>query len=152
MFVAMSLCSLFIESTFEDERVSTILNNFYFLILLIFLALSVGFFYHIYTHDKDGFLGSNLRFAIQATGIQGTMDDKLFATLVVTGFMQLSGMLMLPEFFGPSFNLLRPNRYFPLPISRKKSGSVKKPSVVKTSAPTPTGGRGKRNKNKKKNN
>ena len=66
----------------------------------------MGFFYHVYTHDKEGSMGIALRSVVQSTGIQGTMDDKLFATLVVTAFTQFSGILMLPEFFGPSYNLL----------------------------------------------
>eukprot|EP00536_Pseudo-nitzschia_multiseries_P000349 jgi/Psemu1/282266/fgenesh1_pg.5_\ len=69
-------------------------------------GLVVGLFYHLYTHDREGSMGIALRSIVQSTGIQGTMDDKLFATVVVTSFMQLSGMLMLPEFFGPSYNLL----------------------------------------------
>jgi len=69
-------------------------------------GLVVGLFYHLYTHDIEGSMGIALRSAVKSTGIQGTMDDKLFATLVVTSLMQLSGMLMLPEFYGPSYNLL----------------------------------------------
>jgi hypothetical protein len=66
----------------------------------------MGFFYHVYTHDIEGSMGIALRSCVQSTGIQGTMDDKLFAILVVTSFMQVSGVLMLPEFFGPTYNLL----------------------------------------------
>jgi hypothetical protein len=66
----------------------------------------MGFFYHVYTHDINGSMGIALRSAVQSTGIQGSMDDKLFAILVVTSFMQASGVLMLPEFFGPTYNLL----------------------------------------------
>ena len=66
----------------------------------------MGFFYHVYTHDINGSMGITLRSAVQSTGIQGSMDDKLFAILVVTSFMQVTGVLMLPEFFGPTYNLL----------------------------------------------
>ncbi|VEU44560.1 unnamed protein product [Pseudo-nitzschia multistriata] len=69
-------------------------------------GLVVGLFYHLYTHDKVGSVGVALRSFVQSTGIQGTMTDKMFATIVVTAFMQVSGMMMLPEFYGPSFNLL----------------------------------------------
>jgi len=76
-------------------------------------GLVVGFFYHVYTHDKLGCMGIALRSTVQSTGIQGIMDDNLFATLVVTIFMQVSGVLMLPEFFGPTYNLLlAPKRMF----------------------------------------
>ena len=58
-------------------------------------------------------MGIALRSTVQSTGIQGIMDDNLFATLVVTIFMQVSGVLMLPEFFGPTYNLLQaPKRMF----------------------------------------
>lgn len=121
------------------------------------VGLVVGFFYHIYTHDKEGSIGISLRSAIQSTGIQGTLDDKLFATIVVTGFMQLSGMLMLPEFYGPSFNLLLlPKRIFTSLTSTSsknyRPGLVKEQSVVyrepKENAAAP-GGKRKRKKKKK---
>jgi len=76
-------------------------------------GLVIGLFYHVYTHDKLGYLGITLRSVVQSTGIQGIMDDNIFATLVVTVFMQVSGILMLPEFFGPTYNLLlAPKRMF----------------------------------------
>jgi len=106
-------------------------------------GLFFGLFYHLYTHDKEGSMGIALRSAIQSTGIQGTLDDKLFATIVVTGFMQLAGLLMLPEFYGPSFNLiLLPKRLLSsvLPTSSKKK-TVKKPPAVSN-----------KKQNKKKNN
>ena len=128
-------------------------------------GLVVGFFYHVFTHDKEGSMGIALRSAVQSTGIQGTMDDKLFATLFVTIFMQLSGILMLPEFFGPSFNLLLlPKRIlanFTTGTSKTvNSATVKKVVEENTSddgeesednATTPAGKR-KRKKNKKKTN
>merc|ERR1712014_545331 len=80
----------------------------------------MGFFYHVFINDKEGSMGITLREAVRSTGIQGTMDDKLFATLVVTSFMQLSGILMLPEFFGPSYNiLLAPKRFVSRLTTRK---------------------------------
>jgi hypothetical protein len=120
-------------------------------------GLVVGFFYHIYTHDKEGSIGISLRSAIQSTGIQGTLDDKLFATIVVTGFMQLSGMLMLPEFYGPSFNLLLLPKIIFTSLTSTSSknyrpGLVKEQSVVyrepKENAAAP-GGKRKRKKKKK---
>ena len=86
----------------------------------------MGFFYHVYTHDINGSMGITLRSAVQSTGIQGSMDDKLFAILVVTSFMQVTGVLMLPEFFGPTYNLLLlPKRMlFDNLISTTKTSSV----------------------------
>jgi len=123
-------------------------------------GLVVGFFYHIYAHDKEGSIGITLRSAIQSTGIQGTLDDMLFATIVVTGFMQLSGLLMLPEIYGPSYNLLQlPKRILTNLLSTSSendsSGFVKKRSVVvkePTENASARGGKQKRKKNKKKTN
>jgi len=114
-------------------------------------GLVVGFFYHMYAHDKEGSIGISLRTAIQSTGIQGTMDDKLFATLVVTGFMQLTGILMLSEFYGPSYNLLLlPSRIVMklIPTSKGKNPVVDKGRKDNADvAPSR-----KRKKNKKKTN
>ena len=134
------------------------LNNFRLSISSRTLGLVVGFFYHIYTHDKEGSIGIALRSAIQSTGIQGKLDDKLFATIVVTGFMQLSGMLMLPEFYGPSFNLLLlPKRIFTSLTSttgkKDRSGLVKEqPVVYKEPKENASASGGKRKKKKKKKN
>jgi len=120
-------------------------------------ALTAGFFYHLYTNDKEGFIGNTLRSVIQSTGIQGEMEDKLFATLVVTSFMQIAGLLMLPEFFGPSFNLLLlPKEILSsfLPKSGKKS-AVKKSAaankVVNGDAAAPAKAKRKSRNKKKKN-
>lgn len=124
-------------------------------------ALSAGFFYHMYTHDKEGIIGQTLRSVVQSTGIQGSMEDKLFATIVATGFMQIAGMLMLPEFFGPTFNLLLlPQQLLSslIPTSGKKdrSAMVKKTpaanGVVNGSAAPPAAkAKRKRSQKKKKN-
>ena len=103
-------------------------------------------------------IGISLRSAIKSTGVQGTMDDKLFATLVVTGFMQLAGILMLPEFYGPSYNLLLlPKRIFMNLSFRKSDGEsatiVQAPPVTSKGRQQNTsasGGQRKRKKNKKK--
>ncbi len=115
----------------------------------------------MYTHDKEGFIGKTLRSIVQSTGIQGSMEDKLFATIVATGFMQIAGMLMLPEFFGPTFNLLLlPQQLLSslIPTSGKKdrSAMVKKPPAANgvvngSAAPPPAKAKRKRNQKKKKN-
>ena len=118
----------------------------------------VGLFYHLYTHDKEGSIGISLRSAIQSTGIQGTLEDKLFATIVVTGFMQLSGLLMLPELYGPSFNLLLlPKRILTNLVStnskKDRSSMVEKVHRERAeNAAAPGGKRKKSKKSKKKTN
>lgn len=120
-------------------------------------GLVVGFFYHIYTHDDEGVIGISMRSLIKSTGIQGELDDKLFATLVVTGFMQLAGILMLPEFYGPSYNLLLlPKRILMNLLSTKSEDGT---SIVQAAPVTSkergqntsaSVGRRKRKKNKRK--
>lgn len=117
----------------------------------------LDFFYHIYTHDDEGVIGISMRSLIKSTGIQGELDDKLFATLVVTGFMQLAGILMLPEFYGPSYNLLLlPKRILMNLLSTKSEDGT---SIVQAAPVTSkergqntsaSVGRRKRKKNKRK--
>lgn len=61
-----------------------------------------GLFYHLYANDHEGPLGEMIR--TQFAFGQGSMDDNTFATLVVSAFMVVTGLLQLPEFLGPSFN------------------------------------------------
>jgi hypothetical protein len=49
-------------------------------------------------------MGAALRSFIQGTGIQGSMDDQTFATFWSSLFVIISGILMLPEFFGGEWN------------------------------------------------
>jgi hypothetical protein len=60
--------------------------------------------YHIYANDKEGPVGIALRSFVQSTGVQGSMDDKTFATFYASLFVVVSGILMLPEFFGGAWN------------------------------------------------
>jgi hypothetical protein len=64
----------------------------------------IGFLYQLYANDKEGVMGNTLRSMVQPTGIQGSMDDKTFATFCASLFMIVSGVLMLPEFFGGAWN------------------------------------------------
>lgn len=117
----------------------------------------MGFFYNMYTHDREGIIGTTMRSVIQSTGIQGSMDDKLFATIVVTGFMQIAAFLMLPEIYGPTFSLiLLPKKFLMNLVSSSSSPKVKKPPVMNKPAngngAAPSGAKRKKNKNKKKNN
>jgi hypothetical protein len=74
--------------------------------------LIVGFLYQIYANDKLGVMGTTLRSIVQSTGIQGNMDDTTFATFWASLFVIASGVLMLPEFLGASWNpFLDPARY-----------------------------------------
>lgn len=62
-------------------------------------------FYHFIVHDKDGFIGITLRKAVNAVPIiKMGLDDKTFAITFVGAFMQITGILQLPAFLGPSFS------------------------------------------------
>lgn len=115
-------------------------------------GLVIGLFYHLYTHDQEGSIGITLRSIVQATGIQGSMEDKLFATIVVTSFMEVTGMLMLPEFYGPSFNLLLlPKQVLADAFVKPSKKVLKKSPAIQNDTPAPTAGK-KGKKNKKKTN
>jgi len=121
-----------------------LLHFFIFLHLYynIMKGLVMGLFYHLYTHDKEGWMGITLRSAVQSTKIQGTMDDQLFATVVVTAFMQISGMLMLPELYGPSYNLLLlPKRILTERTNQATDSSSKTAKGKTGGAKPPTGGK-----------
>ena len=65
----------------------------------------VGFLYQLYANDKEGSMGNALRSFVQKTGLQGSLDDKTFATFCASLFIIIiSGVLMLPDFLGGAFN------------------------------------------------
>ena len=118
----------------------------------------MGTFYHLFAHDVDGILGTVLRSVVYAVVPRPFEDDKTFA-LVITGiFMQVTGILMLPEFMGPSFSVfLAPiasitklfERATPIPSAK----DVRKPAPPKElfhALPEVSGPAGKK-KNKSKN-
>lgn len=59
----------------------------------------------MYAHDKTGFAGGWLRTAMSPVhGLFPDMDDKTFAVMLVSLFMQVITILQMPAFLGPSFN------------------------------------------------
>jgi len=62
-------------------------------------------FYHFVSHDS-GPIGEYLRMGIDFLPKELTMglSNTTFAIAVVSLFMQINGILMMPDFFGPSFN------------------------------------------------
>lgn len=70
-------------------------------------GLFIGTFFHIFAHDEKGFLGTTLRGVFKSMGSEtllGGLDDVTFAHVITAGFMQLAGIMMLPNFLGPTFN------------------------------------------------
>ena len=70
---------------------------------LFFLGLFLATFYHFYVNDREGPVGTALRGAIGPLVEPLGLDDDTFATAFVSLFMQVMGILQLPEFLGPSF-------------------------------------------------
>lgn len=86
----------------------------------------VGLLFHLFVHDQEGFLGSFLRDQVHkvsnffvAPEEDGTLvvfgqpiDDKTFAVFCTNLFVNISGILHMPEFLGPTFNpILSPIRW-----------------------------------------
>ena len=67
----------------------------------------MGTFFHFFAHDEDGPIGNFLRNFVRsfANGaLMLSMDDRTFAIVFVSLFMQVMGILRLPQFLGPSFS------------------------------------------------
>ena len=61
--------------------------------------------YHFFVYDQKGFIGIALRDAVHSVpAIQMGLDDSTFALVFVSAFMQITGMLQIPQFLGPSFS------------------------------------------------
>lgn len=70
-------------------------------------GMFIGTFYHLFAHDKEGPLGNALRSAVKSIGngaLLFGLDDATYAAVVTAAFMQIAGVMMLPQFFGPTFN------------------------------------------------
>lgn len=62
-------------------------------------------FYHFYVHDETGIVGTTLRqLCMPIVKVLGLKDEAVFAGLVVSSFMQITGILQLPYFLGPQFS------------------------------------------------
>ena len=75
---------------------------FHVSLLSLSLGLFVATFYHFFVHDTEGFIGNALRNYMPIRKLFD-MDDKTFGYCVVSGFMQVMGILQMPDFLGPSF-------------------------------------------------
>lgn len=74
-----------------------------------------GTFYHFYVHDTTGIIGTTLRNYLQPLAssvleLLGWYDDsqsknnEVFATVMVSLFMQIVAILQMPIFYGPTFS------------------------------------------------
>jgi hypothetical protein len=83
--------------------------SFWFLVT----GLVCATFYHFFVHDKTGVLGTTLREAIPSSWRLG-LSEETFAAVVVSLFMQITGILQMPIVFGPDFS-----PFSVLPLFRK---------------------------------
>mmetsp|Transcript_40335 Transcript_40335/g.121520 ORF Transcript_40335/g.121520 Transcript_40335/m.121520 type:complete len:309 (-) Transcript_40335:328-1254(-) len=68
-------------------------------------------FYHFFIHDQEGFVGKFMRRTLGHYPAMLGLDDKTFAIAFVNLFMQVVGILQLPDLLGPGFspfNFVRP--------------------------------------------
>jgi hypothetical protein len=67
----------------------------------------MGSFYHFFVNDQVGPIGIIVRKTVYAVGdgalLMG-LDERTFAMAFVAFFMQVSGLLQLPHFFGPGYS------------------------------------------------
>jgi hypothetical protein len=102
----------------------------------LFSGCIVGLLYQLYANDTEGVMGKTLRDIVHSTGIQGSMNDKTFATFYASLFMVVSGVLMLPEFFGSTWN---PFVAVMSPVRYAKSMVVPSVNREHSKSPVPTG-------------
>jgi len=76
------------------------------------LGLFVAPFYHFFVNDQDGVIGITLRKIMPISKIFD-LDDKTFALAYVSLFMQVVGILQMPQFLGPSFTPFGPSMLNP---------------------------------------
>lgn len=65
-------------------------------------------FYHFFVHDVEGIIGITLREMLEGGAKSLGMDNRTFAMCLVSGFMNVMGILQLPRFFGPKFTPFNP--------------------------------------------
>jgi hypothetical protein len=120
-------------------------------------GIFIGTFYHLFSNDAEGILGTTLRGAFKSIGdgaLLFGLDETTYAHVVTAGFMQISSLMMMPDFLGPQFNaIVDPPMWlgrslstpFISEISLPAEKSLEKttPSVVKSTTP-------KRQRRKKK--
>ena len=95
-------------------------------------------FYHFFVNDKIGFIGVNLRAVINLIiPSKFGLDDKTFATVAVSLFMHVMGILQLPNFMGPSFSPFNhiskivPDLYNEIEFDGRSSSDDRKPKDKK---------------------
>jgi hypothetical protein len=81
------------------------------MVLLFLRILSIGIFcaslFHFYVHDTTGMIGITVRQLLHPLIVycnMQNMDDELVATIIVSFFMQIIGILQMPILFGPTFS------------------------------------------------
>lgn len=60
-------------------------------------------FFHFFVNDQTGPIGTFLRESVFTESLRFGLDEKTFAAVFVSFFMQVMGILQMPQFYGPSF-------------------------------------------------
>ena len=69
-------------------------------------GLFIGTFFHLFAHDVSGSLGTGLRSIVYSIVDPAwlSLDDRTFALFVMNLFMLVTGIMRMPQFYGPAFN------------------------------------------------
>jgi hypothetical protein len=127
------------------------------------IGIFCGTFYHFYVHDTTGIIGTTLRNYLQPLAssvleLLGWYDDsqsknnEVFATVMVSLFMQIVAILQMPIYYGPTFSpfvmICNQLGRFISPFSSQEFENSQNGSLVKT---TTANTNGKNNTKKKVN-
>lgn len=116
-------------------------------------GLFIGTFFHLFAHDQEGPIGKSLRglvYSVISPALLGEVDDRVFAMFFMNVFMQVTGILMLPDFLGPSFNPIAAP-FIWLQSLTAPSSAKKRAILIKKQANTPLQSQEASKKKKKKN-
>mmetsp|Transcript_11103 Transcript_11103/g.25732 ORF Transcript_11103/g.25732 Transcript_11103/m.25732 type:complete len:119 (+) Transcript_11103:712-1068(+) len=74
-------------------------------LFFFFSGLFCASFYHFYVNDLTGPIGNTLRAAFPPIpGFEWGWEDRIFATVFVSAFMQVTGLCHMPQVLGPKFS------------------------------------------------
>mmetsp|Transcript_15752 Transcript_15752/g.22399 ORF Transcript_15752/g.22399 Transcript_15752/m.22399 type:complete len:303 (-) Transcript_15752:180-1088(-) len=109
-------------------------------------------FYHFLVNDQEGPIGNFLRSLLETHPILtlGIKDYALFGKVFIGAFMQIVGILQMPEFLGPSFSpfhILSSGRTYKIKVTQ---ANVSKNDTIRTEKNNNNSNNGKSRKQHKK--
>jgi hypothetical protein len=150
-FLCVYLNRFFSEQIYTYIHSETFLLFYFSWWLFHLVGIFCGTFYHFYVHDTTGIIGTTLRnylqpFASSLLELLGWDDyentknsNDVFATVMVSLFMQIVAILQMPIFFGPTFSpfvviynqIVRFLAPFPSPSHHEVVNDTQNGSIVK---------------------